>query len=254
MSIHDWTKVDAGIFHAFHHDWITEIARILNRTRLPREYYALPEQLSGNYGPDVLTLQGPEPPKRHRKIKSRSANGKGGIATQTRAPKVRFHITDAPKWYAGRKKSVVVHHVTNHRVVAVVEIVSPGNKSSRLAIDAFARKTRDLIAAGVHLMLIDLFPPTSRDPEGIHPVVWGEDDSDTFRFDRRKPLTCVSYIGGLGAQAFVQPVAVGDVLPEMPIFLTPMEYVAGPLEASYQAAFDGLPDYWQDILDGENPE
>ena len=30
MPIHDWTRVDAGIFHAFHHDWITEIARALN--------------------------------------------------------------------------------------------------------------------------------------------------------------------------------------------------------------------------------
>ena len=26
MPMHDWTRVDAGIFHAFHHDWITELA------------------------------------------------------------------------------------------------------------------------------------------------------------------------------------------------------------------------------------
>ena len=26
MPIHDWTRVDAGIFHAFHHGWIEEIA------------------------------------------------------------------------------------------------------------------------------------------------------------------------------------------------------------------------------------
>lgn len=24
MPMHDWTRVAAGIFHAFHHDWITE--------------------------------------------------------------------------------------------------------------------------------------------------------------------------------------------------------------------------------------
>ena len=42
MPIHDWTRVDAGIFHAFHHDWITEIARALNRGLLPADYYALP--------------------------------------------------------------------------------------------------------------------------------------------------------------------------------------------------------------------
>ena len=29
MPVHDWTRVAAGIFHHFHHDWITEIARAL---------------------------------------------------------------------------------------------------------------------------------------------------------------------------------------------------------------------------------
>ena len=31
MPIHDWTRVDAGIFHAFHHDWTTDLARALTR-------------------------------------------------------------------------------------------------------------------------------------------------------------------------------------------------------------------------------
>jgi hypothetical protein len=44
MPVHDWTRVDAGIFHHFHHDWITEIARALNRGILPPDYYALAEQ------------------------------------------------------------------------------------------------------------------------------------------------------------------------------------------------------------------
>ena len=30
MPIHDWTRVDAGLFHAFHHDWITTLTRALN--------------------------------------------------------------------------------------------------------------------------------------------------------------------------------------------------------------------------------
>ena len=41
MPIHDWTKVDAGIFHHFHHAWIDEIQRVLNHGLLPDEYYAL---------------------------------------------------------------------------------------------------------------------------------------------------------------------------------------------------------------------
>jgi hypothetical protein len=58
MPMHDWTKVEAGIFHAFHHEWISEISRALNRGLLPDTYYALPEQVAAGFGPDVLTLQG----------------------------------------------------------------------------------------------------------------------------------------------------------------------------------------------------
>src|SRR3954465_10706542 len=58
MPIHDWTRVDAGIFHDFHHAWIEEVKRTLNRGVLPRDYYALAEQFAGGFGPDVLTLQG----------------------------------------------------------------------------------------------------------------------------------------------------------------------------------------------------
>jgi hypothetical protein len=58
MPIHDWTRVDAGIFHDFHHAWIEEIKRTLNRGILPADYYALAEQHAAGFGPDVLTLQG----------------------------------------------------------------------------------------------------------------------------------------------------------------------------------------------------
>jgi hypothetical protein len=35
------------------HDW----SRALNRGLLPAEYYALPEQIAGGLGPDVLTMK-----------------------------------------------------------------------------------------------------------------------------------------------------------------------------------------------------
>jgi hypothetical protein len=41
MPIHDWTRVEAGVFRHFHHGWISAIARTLNHGLLPPEYYAL---------------------------------------------------------------------------------------------------------------------------------------------------------------------------------------------------------------------
>ncbi len=44
MPIHDWTRVDAGIFHHFHQRWIVAITDVLNQRLLPAEYDALAEQ------------------------------------------------------------------------------------------------------------------------------------------------------------------------------------------------------------------
>ena len=35
MPMHDWTRVPAGIFHAFHHAWISAISDSLNGGILP---------------------------------------------------------------------------------------------------------------------------------------------------------------------------------------------------------------------------
>jgi hypothetical protein len=244
MPIHDWTRVDAGIFHAFHHDWITELSRALNRGLLPAAYYALPEQIAGGLGPDVLTLRRPgsngrpptpEPPE-------------GGVALAVAPPTVRIRMRSEANRHAARAKAVAIRHVSNHQVVALVEIVSPGNKNNQNGLNAFVGKAREALAAGIHLLLVDLFPPGARDPQGIHRAVWGDDCGEEFALPEDKPLTCVAYVGGPGAEAFIEPVAVGDALPEMPLFLTPDVYVAVPLEATYRAAWEGLPAYWRDVL------
>jgi hypothetical protein len=249
MPIHDWTRVDAGIFHDFHHAWIEENKRALNHTLHGTDYYALAEQIAGGVGPDVLTLQLPsfKSPELGTKWKSKKHRN-GGVALAKSPPKTRFRITTAPLWFAAKKqKAVTIRHVSEHRVVAVLEIVSPGNKAARSAMNMFVSKAQDLLAAGIHLSVVDLFPPTPRDPEGIHPVIWGGDGDDVFRFDPAKPLTCASYIGGQ-TQAFVEPVAVGDKLPTIPLFLTCDEYVRVSLDATYKSAFDAVPEFWQAVL------
>lgn len=240
MPIHDWTRVSAGIFHAFHHDWITDLSRALNSGILPADYYALPEQIAAGLGPDVLTL-------RHPETTEDAPKGSGGVLLAETPPKVAMHITSEASVYAAKAKAVVVRHASNHHVVAMVEIVSPGNKSSRRSLDAFVKKANESLVSGVHLLIVDLFPPGPRDPEGIHPEIW-DDDSDGFTFDDAKPLCCVSYLGSPSADAFIQPVAVDDPLPEMPLFLTPDVYVSVALEPTYESAWRTMPEYWRNVL------
>ena len=56
MPVHDWTRVEAGIFHAFHVAWVPEIQKALNDGLLPEGYYALAEQHAGRAIADILTL------------------------------------------------------------------------------------------------------------------------------------------------------------------------------------------------------
>jgi len=65
--------------------------------------------------------------------------------------------------------------------------------------------------------------------------------------DRR--LTLAAYIGGPCPEAFVEPATVGAALPQMPLFLTPDEYILVPLEATYQSAWEAVPAFWRNVLD-----
>ncbi len=113
--------------------------------------------------------------------------------------------------------------------MAVIAIVSPGNKNSGNALRAFVRKAADLIWQGIHLLVVDLFSPSDRDPQGIHKAIWDEIGDEPFELPADKPLTVVAYRAIPTKTAYVGPVAVGDDLPSLPIFLTEDEYVPAPL-------------------------
>ena len=245
MPMHDWTRVEAGIFHAFHHEWISEISRALNQNLLPPDYYALPEQVAAGRGPDVLTLQS------QRSEDADEEPAGGGVATATRLqtrPQTSFTIETDAGFYRRKKSRIGVRHVSGDRLVAVVEILSPGNKSSRNAFQACVDKAWELLERRLHLLLIDPFPPGPRDPNGIHGAIWAEIEDDAFVLPADKPLTLAAYECDAVTRAYIEPAAVGDALPDMPLFLEPNGCVMVPLEATYQTAFAVMPRRWRDEL------
>jgi hypothetical protein len=163
-------------------------------------------------------------------------------------PKTRFTAESEVEFYRRKKSSVVVRHISGDCIVAMIEIVSPGNKAGRRAFNAFVDKACDLLEARVHLLIVDPFPPGPRDPTGAHGAIWDETQDESFRLPHDKPLTLVSYECELTTHAYIEPVAVGDVLPDMPLFLEPAGCVLVPLEATYQTAFDVQPARWRNVL------
>lgn len=246
MPIHDWTRVNAGTWHAFHLSWISEIQRSLNSGLLPSDYYALAEQIAGPLGPDVLTLQVPDVPENGTtSVGSQS----GGVLVATEQPKPQLVDEAEMDDYVLKRRTLVIRHSSGDHVVALIEIVSPGNKSARNALRSFVDKAVEALYHGYHLLVIDLFPPTRRDPQGIHAAIWSQISDHVFELPPGKPLTLAAYSAGLKKRAYVEPTAVGNELLEMPLFLEPEMYVNVPLEATYMAAYQGVPRRWREVLE-----
>jgi hypothetical protein len=221
MPIHDWTRMEAGDFHHFHQRWISAIADALNTGGLPAGYLAMIDRAFGLPLPDVIG--GP------------FGSGPGSVAREDKPPAARFVSRFDKGAYSQRADQVIVRHV-EHGDIAVIAIISPGHKGGRIWFRSFVERAADLLNRGVHLLVIDLFPPTPRDPHGIHKAIWDEFNDRPFEAPPGKPLTIASYVGGEMPTAFVEPVGIGDPLPIMPIFLSEDRYVPAPLDETYNRA------------------
>lgn len=242
MPMHDWTRVRSGLFHAFHQSWSVRIQDALNGGMMPKGFYALVE----------LKVDGPEPDVIAVEMKTRGKPAAGGGPVATLAPPkaaLTARITADAVRYARKANRISVRHPLGE-VVAVIEIVSPGNKDSRHSLRSFVQKAVSFLRNGIHLLIVDPFPPSDRDPQGIHKAIWDELADEPFALPAGKPLTLVSYQTGDGLTAHIEPVGVGDPLPDMPLFLTPHEHVLVPLEATYAATWAVCPEPIRELVEG----
>jgi hypothetical protein len=246
MPVHDWRLVEAGIFHDFHVTWVPEIKKILNGGLLPEGYYALAEQHAGRSIADVLTLH--VSPAQEAPLPLPPASG--GTAVAEAPPKVRRKQTIEQAGLS-RRRSLAIRHISGHRLIALLEILSPANKDRPETVEDFAAKIVSALDLGIHVLVVDLFAPGPQDPEGIHGVIRQRLDltDEPYDLPSQEPLTLVSYAAGPQIDVYLEHVAVGALLPDMPLFLRPDRFVSVPLEATYQEAFRGLPAFWRAVLE-----
>ncbi len=251
MPVHDWSRVDAGVFHHFHQRWILTISDTLNAGLLTDDYYALAEQVAEGPIPDVVTLErrelliGPSP--------GSAFASDSNLAVAEHPPQVQHtHSAEAEAVYAMRATRVAVYHVSGDQIIGYIEVVSPGNKNSDSAISRFTKKLAEAIERGCHLMVIDVHRPTARDPRGLHARFWNEHfgSSNTAPgVSDEKPLGMSAYRSDTVPTAYFEPFGVGDRLIDMPCFLTPDHYVNVPLEATYQEAWNSVPKRWKTVIE-----
>ncbi len=233
MPIHDWTKAPSGYFHHFHQNWTVGICAALNTGILPKGVFALVEQYSGALVPDVLALETDQ----NDRDWFRSG---GGLALATEPPKTRFLSRENQEIGLAEKANIVSVR-RNDEKIAIIEIVSPGNKASQNALDQFVKESLELLHRGINLLIIDLFPPTRRDPQGIHPAIWSSFNSEPFALPTGQPQN-IARADGFDIRGFQVPRDVGRKRqPSMPLFLNTQGYIRVPLEETYGATWNACP-------------
>ena len=101
------------------------------------------------------------------------------------------------------------------------------------------------------MTVADLFAPGEHDPTGMNGAIWQalDDSGEPFELPSPTALTLAAYDAGPPQCAYVEPIAVGDEPPMMPLFLEPEMYINVPLAETYLAAFKSVPQRWRRVLE-----
>jgi len=225
----------------------------MNLGLLPSEYYALAEQHMGGYIADVLVLRAPL-----QFVPNAATNESGNVPTpnpsspDSRAKAIEHvAVMDPPKTavhesveinVANLRRSIAIRHISTHRIVALIEIVSPANKDREESVEAIVQKTVQALAHGIHVLMIDILPTGKFDPQGLHECV--RQTAAPYLPDRKAEATRTTLASYQSQprrfEAFVEHPRLGEPLPSMAVFLDGGQFVYVPLEETYMKAWAGI--------------
>jgi Protein of unknown function (DUF4058) len=215
-------------WESFHSGWANEIMRQLNKS-LPPGYVARPNVKMGvDVEADVGTLEqaGHQP----------AENG-GGTATAVWAPPTPT-LSVAVDFGPLDVFEVQIHREGGLEMVAAIELVSPRNKDRQTARRHFAVKCAAYLQAGVSLVVVDVV--TER-RENLYAALLDQlalvpDDNSSGNLCafacRATPPEQPDRL-----ESWVTPLAVGSVLPTLPLWLEADLAEPLDLERSYEATF-----------------
>lgn len=158
--------------------------------------------------------------------------------------------------HGGLTRAVTIRESAGDRFVAVVEVVALVHINTQEGIRTLVSGICSALRKGIHVLAVDLHERGPRDRRTLHDLVWESLGEVPPELPSDRPLIGVS-CDAVGEESkapeirgYVEPLAVGDVIPDMPLFLRPGHFVLAPLEATYNAALAGIPQRWMSVLMG----
>lgn len=222
---------------AFHSRWATAIADDLNR-RLPRRFLAeAPFTLGSSAAVDVAETD--DSPGMNGAASPHHASGGVAVAvepiTYTPPPATVVMPANFPE------EVLVEIRDLDHarRVLAVVELVSPGNKDDDRAKEQFAGKCLSYLSKGLGLVVIDIV--TERLANLHNALVRLGAQDDRFLMPDDPPIYACAYRPvhrkkNDAVDMWLRSLGVGLPLPELPLALKGYGCVRLDLEATYAEA------------------
>lgn len=214
-------------FHSFHNAWATQIAFELNKI-LPKGFIAEPNVHLGNLGEIDVRADELLP------------EDTTALLTQYHAPAPRRTIQVS---FPEETEIFIVNISQARATVGVIEIVSPSNKDRPLHRNIFVSKCLSIISQGISLIIVDIVT--------IHPFNFHnellqklEATDGQMEEDWETPLYCSAYHylseERPALQLWTHALKVGDILPELPLFIS--SEIAAPvkLEEAYMKTREGL--------------
>jgi hypothetical protein len=73
-------------------------------------------------------------------------------------------------------------------------------------------------------------------------MIWDEIEEEDFTFPPGKDRILASYQTGRERAAYVEPIGVGEIMPDMPLFLASELHIKVPLDLTYQTVWEATPE------------
>jgi hypothetical protein len=220
-------------WESFHSNWATRIADGI-APLLPPEFQVEEHTHAGpGFEIDVATYEGETPAQ---------ASAAAGPALATcAAPAYAPPVPDGtlPAAFPDTFEVRVFHTTAGLTLVAVIELVSPGNKDRPAERRAFVAKCASYLAQGVSLIVVDIV--TNRHANLHNELMRLMESAPELDFPDDVTLYAVAYRPVRRADkeeidVWRRRLAVGAPLPTLPLRLTGDLFVAVDFEAAYQEA------------------
>jgi hypothetical protein len=234
LEVHSW--------ESFHSQWGGCIAADLNK-RLPKRFLASgPQRLGPFVSADVAELEvliNRPNPQSNGAIEHTDGNGGVALAVEQSVYTVPDTDLSMPVSFPDEYRVEVRDTFQASRVLAVIELVSPGNKDDVQARETFAGKCLSVLAKGIGLVVVDMV--TSRSAN-LHNVLVKLARRDTrFEMGGSPPTYAAAYRPVHRKKQDVVDLwhwelKVGASLPTVPLALREFGVIGLDLEATYAEA------------------